>query len=80
MTVEEALDRLSKVVDKKRILVLAKDEEGNGYRQLSDIISDYRYDIDECEIGLEALNDKLKMQGYTERDVMTNGVPAVVLW
>ena len=33
----------------------------------------------EGEIGLEVLTEEKKKQGYTEEDVMTEGVKAVIL-
>lgn len=63
--------------DPERLVVLAVDEEGNGF-SLVHQVSPAMYS--EGETGLEALTPELEDQGYSDEDVMKDGEKAVVLW
>ena len=75
MNVRELIELLQKE-DGERLVVLAIDEEGNGFRPLADVATAaYR----DGETGIEELTDEFREQGFSEEDVM-RGIPAVVLW
>ena len=81
MTVKE-LKELLKNVDDNRLVVLAKDEEGNGFSPLADINDNSNYEAEGSwwgSVGIEKLTPELIKRGYTEED-LGNGVPALVLW
>lgn len=81
-TVQELIDELMEVEDKSRLVVMSKDAEGNRFSPYAD--SSYQaYLADSTwsgEIGLEKLTPELEEKGYSEEDVMEDGVPALVLW
>lgn len=81
MTVKELIAKLQKV-DPNRLVVMSKDGEGNGFSPLCNLVeSKYRSDSTwSGEIGLEKLTPSLKKQGYSEEDVMEDGIKALVLW
>ena len=72
MKVKQLIKLLSKQ-DPDRLVVLASDMEGNSFDTLSDV-EPYAYNAERQEIGIEK-----KMKGYDD-EVMTDGVPALVLW
>lgn len=76
MTVKELIAELQ-TMDQDRIIVLARDSEGNGYSicRVVDVCA-----FKDGDIGLEALTPGDIACGYGEEDVMSNGQPAVVLW
>jgi len=76
-TVGKLITELQKY-DKDRVVILSKDEEGNGFGALYRV-EPYTWNSKWEEIGIESLTDKLKEWGYTEEDVIP-GVPAIVLW
>ena len=80
MTVEQLIKALQKE-DPKRIVVMAKDAEGNGYSPVSSFWTGaYRADSTwSGEVGLEKLTPADKKQGYSEDDVIDDGKPCVVL-
>ena len=75
MTVRELIELLQQE-DGERIVVLSRDEEGNGFQPLVDVATAAYRDGD---TGIEELTEELREQGYSEEDVM-KGTPAVVLW
>ena len=80
MSVSELIAKL-KDFDGSRLVVMAKDAEGNNYSPLSDF-STGAYaakSTRRCEVGLEALTDAARANGYSEEDVV-DGVAALVLW
>lgn len=83
MTVKELIEQLSNVANQDRVVVLQKDSEGNGYSPLYSLEHGaYRAESTwSGEVGLEAedLNDELREQGFSEDDVIKDGVPALVL-
>jgi hypothetical protein len=80
MTVADLIKELQKH-DPKRLVVMSKDSEGNGYSPLSSVeTAAYRADTTwSGEIGLERLTPGLRKMGYSEEDVIQDGVPALVL-
>ena len=81
MTVAELIECL-KQTDQDRLVIMAKDGEGNGFSPLADTgASAYRADSTwSGEIGIEELTEARKEKGYSEEDVMDDGVKAFVLW
>ncbi len=77
MTVGELIKELENF-DSDRLVVLSKDQEGNGFSHYLSF-SEYAYDRDEWEIGLECLTPELEEQGYSDEDVI-DGEPCVVIW
>jgi hypothetical protein len=82
MTVKELIERLQKE-DPDRIVIMAKDGEGNSYSPLSDLgtaaykpTSTWRGDA-----GLEPedLTEEMIKKGYSEEDVIRDGQKAIVL-
>jgi len=80
MKVRDLLEQL-KDVDPEREIVMSKDAEGNGYSPLSSLwLGKYRAETTWYgDVGLESLTTEDKRHGYTEDDVMDDGVPAVIL-
>ncbi len=76
MTVKDLIERLQRL-DGDRIVVLAKDAEGNNYDTLYSIDSNCSYK--DGEIGLEKLTPSLKERGYSKEDVK-EGQRAVVFY
>jgi len=80
MTVAELIERLQEIENKDRIVVMAIDEEGNGYKELSE-------DFWECNsikegheraVGIEELTEEYEENGYSEDDVL-DGEPTLVI-
>ena len=82
MIVQQLIDRLNKVENKDRLVVMSKDSEGNGFSPLYDFGEEayaaettwYGY------VGLEKLTEEDRKKGFSEEDVIEDGVPALVLW
>lgn len=81
MTVADLIKALASE-DPARLVVMAKDGEGNDYSPLSGTSrKSYRADTTwSGETGLEELTTEDIRQGYDEEDVISDGVPALVLW
>lgn len=80
MKVRELLEQL-KGVDPEREIVMSKDAEGNGYSPLSSLWEG-RYRAETTwygDVGLEILTAEDRQRGYTDEDVIDDGVPAVIL-
>ena len=60
-----------------RLVIIAKDQEGNGFSEFSDYSLGNNYS--DGEIGLSALTPELEDEGYSEEDLF-DGIPAIVLW
>ena len=74
------LINLLQEVNPDREVIMSKDAEGNSYSPLHLLwFGAYRADGWSGEVGLENLTDEDKDAGYSEEDVITDGVPAVVL-
>lgn len=78
MTVQELIDQLETIPDKDRIVILARDPEGNEFNPLEDIATSA---FSDGSIYLEELTESLEELGYTDEDLGPGDeVPAVVLW
>jgi len=79
MTVKELIELLEKE-DPDRIVVMAKDSEGNSYSPLSDLGTGiYKARTKwSGEVGLEKLTPELIAAGYSEEDVIS-GQPALIV-
>ena len=80
MKVKELIEKLQQC-DPEDIIVLAKDEEGNGFNMLGDI-DEAIYVPCHKETYLRELTPELEEQGYTEEDFYDgeDGQLAIVLW
>jgi hypothetical protein len=79
MLIRELMELLADQ-DPDTVVVLSKDSEGNGFNKLEDYSTGYNFDHEDREIGIRDLTDELAEQGYTDEDVMEDGVPCIVLW
>jgi hypothetical protein len=80
MTVRELIAELSKL-DPNRLVVMSSDAEGNSYSPLSGFwVGAYKAKTTwSGEVGYEVLTDFERKHGYTEADLVTDGVPAIIL-
>ena len=80
MTVRELIDILQNE-DPNRIVIMARDSEGNGYSPLRNFwIGAYQPDSTYSgEVGMERLTKEDEDDGYTEEDVIEGGQPALIL-
>lgn len=80
MTVKELIQELQKE-NPNRLVVCQKDPEGNGYSPLSSWwTGDYRAETEWYgEAGLEKLTPEDLKAGFTEEDIIFDGVPALFL-
>lgn len=81
MMVKE-LKELLKEFNDNDIVIISKDSEGNRYSPLSDV-AEASYEAETTwyrEIGLRKLTEEDIKAGYTEEDVLENGVNAIVLY
>ena len=80
MTVKKLIEKLQ-MEDPDRLVVCQKDPEGNGYSPLEDWWTGaYRAETTwSGEAGLETLTDENREAGYSEEDVIADGVPALFL-
>lgn len=79
MTVRELIEFLQ-TEDPRRLVIIAKDAEGNGHSPLSSYWTG-AYAADSTwsgEVGLEELTKEDKEAGYSEEDII-KGVPALIL-
>ena len=76
MNVGELIEQL-KDYNPKRLVVMSRDPEGNGYGPLAAIATAA---FANREIGEEKLTEEMIKRGYTEEDVMEDGEPALVFW
>lgn len=79
MTVAELIEKLQQE-NPKRIVVMAKDAEGNGHSPLHDFWAGaYRAETTWYgDVGLETLSADDEERGYTEGDIV-EGEPALIL-
>jgi hypothetical protein len=80
MTVRECIELLQKE-DPDRLVICQKDAEGNSYSPLSAFATGaYKAETTWWgEAGIEELTPEDIKAGYTEEDVMRDGVPALFL-
>ena len=79
MTVKELIERLQ-TLDQDKLVVLSRDEEGNGYSSLAQVDDNFKYNDWDKEIGISVLTPDMERQGYTEEDVAETGEECVVLY
>lgn len=74
--------KLLKEQDPNALVVLSRDEEGNGFSELEDVATEMNFAKDGSDgcIGYRKLTPKLEKMGYTEDDIMEYGKPCIVLW
>lgn len=72
------LKELINELPNETLVVLSRDEEGNGYAVASCHSTNHKFK--NGEIGLITLTEEAKGQGYTDEDVMKGGKAAFVLW
>ena len=80
MTVKELVEKLRQV-EPDRLVVCQKDPEGNGYSPLEDWWTGayLSITIGPVKAGLEKLTAADRRAGYSEEDVVRDGVPALFL-
>jgi len=78
MTKLELIKALADVPD-DTLVVLASDAEGNSHDEVYGVYTNCQFDLNSREVGLAALTPQLEDLGYGEEDVMTSGVPCVVI-
>ena len=83
MLLKELAQRLNALVaddQGDRVVVLARDEEGNRFAELYDLDDNARFSACNGEVGPQHLTPEMKRQGFTSEDVKRSGKPALVLW
>jgi len=75
MKVKDLIKELSKY-DGNKDVYLSIDMEGNGYKKLHDLSE---LVVDDGEVYLPKLTEKMKKEGYTEEDVR-KGETSIILW
>lgn len=80
MKVKELIEKL-KMEDPDRLVVCQRDPEGNGHSPLENWWAGaYRAETSwSGDAGLETLTDEARKAGYSEEDVIEDGVPALFL-
>ena len=81
ITIGQLIEKLKKF-DPSLPVLLARDEEGNGYAPLADedlCVSRFELDDYGIEIGLAELTEELEEFGFSEEDVI-DGPECLVLW
>lgn len=80
MKVRELIEQLQQE-DPDALVVMSRDSEGNSYSPLSDFWTGV-YQADTTwsgEVGFGELTQELQEHGYNEEDILSDGVPAVIL-
>lgn len=66
------------------VIIMSSDSEGNSYHPLSEegvSVGVYAWDGEyEGDIGIRKLTPELEEAGYSEEDVMEDGISCIVLW
>lgn len=78
MKVSQLIDELKKL-DPEREVILARDEEGNGFNQLWNVDDNAVIDDAYEETGIHHLTPGLEDSGYTDEDII-EGKRVVILW
>lgn len=80
MKVKDLIKELKKV-DPERLVIMARDGEGNSYTPLAGFWEGkYRPESTYSgEVGMERLTELDKKHGYTQEDVMRGGKKAIIL-
>ena len=71
------LIKLLQEEDPERLVIIASDAEGNDYNEFDGFWT-AAYDKKNREVGLEGLTEELIERGYSDEDVMEDGIPALV--
>lgn len=91
MKIRELIEELNKL-DPELLVVMARDEEGNGYGTLREVATNLVYIPEDSEIKLKSLTTWLINHGYSEEDVygyvedpewddrVPEGEDCIVLW
>ena len=69
--------------DQEKEVIMSKDGEGNGFSPFADFGNTNTYLADSTwsgEMGFSELTEELKKDGYSEGDILSDGVPALVLY
>lgn len=77
MKIKDLIEQLQKL-DPELLVVLSKDEEGNGYSELAYIEPNSRFS--EGEVSPNILTEELDEEGWSEEDFLDDGIPCVILW
>lgn len=78
MNVGELIEELRRL-DPNLLVVLQKDEEGNGYRKLLGVDSNAVF-VEPDEVRLRVLDDADRKRGFTDEDLAPGAPPCVVLF
>lgn len=79
MKIRQLIAELEKL-DPELEVIVSTDSEGNGFDEMRVISPGYNYNPQDREIGISELTEEDINSGYTDEDVMEDGVPCVVLW
>lgn len=79
MTVKELIDELKKL-PMDAIVVMSKDEEGNGFYECGGVTHDDNDCWDGESLGYKELAMELEEMGYTDSDICPDGKAAVIMW
>lgn len=82
MKVKELIELLQQEDGEKEV-IMSKDGEGNTFSPLADFGNTNTYVADSTwsgEMGFSELTPELIKDGYGEEDILTDGVPALVLY
>ena len=79
MTVKELQEKLSNL-NPDSIIVLSADSGDENFCTCHSLSEDQLFDNNHYKIGHANLTPKLINLGYTEKNIVKNGVPCVVLW
>jgi hypothetical protein len=80
MTVNELIKQLQNE-DPERIVILQGDSEGNSFSPILHMWAGAYKEYSEYdgEAKVEKLTESMRARGYTAEDVITDGVPALIL-
>jgi hypothetical protein len=76
---KEEIDNLIAEGHGDREVICSKDGEGNGYSPFYEFATG-AWNEEWNEVGVDELTDELRSQGFTDDDVMEDGVPAIVIY
>lgn len=78
MTVWELIEKLNKVEDQTRIVVISRDPEGNGFVPVSEFMELDNACFQDEHVFLQELTEELEDLGFNEEDVR-EGEACIVL-
>lgn len=79
MKVKDLIKLLSEQ-DPESVVVMSRDPEGNGFRELYDLETNAKWHAKDKETSVRVLTPKLIRCGFSEEDLRDGGVPAIVLY